>query len=107
VAGKRESIYMQRWLSFHFYNAPLQSDYYYLKLCNEIYNMLRDDNFPDEINPEDIHFLLWYYLSMVYSDDTIISPSIYEWSGHSERIFGILEREYEVAPENFNLKTAV
>lgn len=95
---------MQRWLSFHFYNAPLQSDYYYLKLCNEIYNVLRDDDFPDEINPEDIHFLLWYYLSMLFSDDTIISPLIYEWSDHSERIFEILEREYEVAPESFNLK---
>ncbi len=154
---------MQRWLSFHSYNAPQLSDYYYLKLCNEIYNLLRDDDFPDgeigisdeqkkdlacfitgyfedvisgpglwkafitqvselygtyvpffdpdpeeyypdEINPEDIHFLLWYYLSMVYSDDSIISPSIYEWSDHSERIFEILEREFEVAPENFNLK---
>ncbi len=39
---------MQRWLSFHFYNASQQSDYYYLKLCNEIYNRLRDDDFPDE-----------------------------------------------------------
>ncbi|MBL7111181.1 MAG: DUF3843 family protein [Bacteroidales bacterium] len=160
---KRKSIYMQRWLSFHFYSTPLQSDYYYLKLCNEIYNMLRDDDFPDEeisisdeqkknlacfvtgyfedvisgpglwkafitqvselygtylpffdpdpeeyfpdeINPEDIHFLLWYYLSMVLSDDSIISPLIYEWSDYSNRIFEILEREYETAPENFNLK---
>jgi hypothetical protein len=160
---KRKSIYMQRWLSFHFYSTPLQSDYYYLKLCNEIYNMLRDDDFPDEeisisdeqkknlacfvtgyfedvisgpglwkafitqvselygtylpffdpdpeeyfpdeINPEDIHFLLWYYLSMVLSDDSIISPLIYEWSDYSNRIFDILEREYETAPENFNLK---
>ncbi len=146
----------------HHYSTPLQSDFYYLKLCNEIYNMLEDDDFPDEelslsdeenknlacfitgyfedvisgpglwkafitqvselygtylpffdpdpdeyypdeINPEDIHFLIWYYLSMVY-DDTSISPSIYEWSDHSEGIFEILEREYEVAPENFNLK---
>ena len=39
---------MQRWLSFHFYNAPQQSDFYYLKICNEIYSMLRDDVFPDE-----------------------------------------------------------
>jgi hypothetical protein len=163
VAGKSESIYMQRRLSFHFYNAPLQSDYYYLKLCNEIYNIIRDDDFPDEeiaisdeqkkdlacfitgyfedvisgpglwkafitqvhelygtylpffdpdpeeyypdeINPEDVHFLLWYYISMVYRNDIIINPLIYEWSNHSERIFEVLEREYEVAPENFNLK---
>jgi hypothetical protein len=163
VAGKGASIYMQRWLSFHFYKAPQQSDYYYLKLCNEIYNIIREDDFPDEeiaisdeqkkdlacfiicyfedvisgpglwkafitqvnelygtylpffapdpeeyfldeINPEDIPFLLWYYLSMVYRNDIIINPLIYEWSDHSEGIFEILEREYEVAPENINLK---
>jgi len=163
VARKKESIYMQRWLSFHPYEAPHQSDYYYLKLCNEIYKVLEYDVFPDEeihiseeqkkdlacfiacyfedvisgpglwhafithanelygtylpffdpdpdeyypeeINPEDIHFLLWYYLSMVFRDDSVISPSIYEWSDHSEQIFEILEREYDVAPESFNLK---
>jgi len=37
-------------------------------------------------------------------DDTIINPSIAEWSDHYEEIFEIFEREYEVAPENFNLK---
>ena len=163
VARKKESIDMQRWLSFHPYEMPHQSDYYYLKLCNEIYKILEYGEFPDEeiqiseeqkkdlacfiacyfedvisgpglwyafvtqayelygtylpffdpdpeeyypeeINPEDIHFLLWYYLSMIFCDDTVISPSIYEWSDHSEQIFEILEREYEVAPESFNLK---
>lgn len=153
---------MQRWLSFHSYSAPQQSDFYYLKLCNEIYTMLENEDFPDEelslsdeekkklacfitgyfedvisgpglwkafitqvselygtylpffypdpdeyypdeINPEDIYFLIWYYLSMVH-DDTIINPSIYEWSDLSEEVFQILEREYEEAPENFNLK---
>lgn len=154
---------MQRWLSFHPYPAPQQSDYYYLKLCNEIYKVLEYGDFPneelhiseeqkkdlacfitcyfedvisgpglwhafitqanelygiylpffepdpyeyytEEINPEDIHFLLWYYLSMIFRADSVISPSIYEWSEHSEQIFEILEREYEVAPESFNLK---
>jgi hypothetical protein len=163
MARKKESIYMQRWLSFHPYPAPQQSDYYYLKLCNEIYKVLEYGEFPDEeiqisdeqkkdlacfitcyfedvisgpglwhafitqvkelygtylpffdpdpeeyyaeeINPEDIHFLLWYYLSMIFRDDSVISPSIYEWSEHSEQIFEILEREYEEAPESFNLK---
>ena len=48
MAGRREPIYMKRWLSFHFYNAPQQSDFYYLKLCNEIFSMLEEDDFPDE-----------------------------------------------------------
>jgi hypothetical protein len=163
VARKKESIYMQRWLSFHPYEMPHQSDYYYLELCNEIYKVLGYGEFPDEeiqiseeqkkdlacfiacyfedvisgpglwhafvtqtnelygtylpffdpnpeeyyaeeINPEDIHFLLWYYLSMIFCDDSVISPSFNEWSDHSAQIFEILEREYEVAPESFNLK---
>ena len=60
--------------------------------------------YPEEINPEDIHFLLWYYISMVRDNDTIISPTIYEWSERPEEIFEILEREYESAPENLKLK---
>ena len=94
LAEKREGIFMQRWLAFHHYPSPQQSDFYYLKLCNEIYGLLRDDDFPpdelygtylpffdldpdeyfpDEINIEDVQFLLWYYISMVH-DDTIINP---------------------------------
>ena len=95
---------MQRWLLFQPYSALLQSDFYYLKLCNEIYGSYLpffdsdpEEYYPDEINPEDLRFLLWYYLSMVH-DDTTISPTIYEWSELSEEIFEILEREYESAP---------
>jgi len=41
---------MQRWLAFHPYGAPQQSDFYYLKLCNEIYDLLRGNDFPlDEL----------------------------------------------------------
>ena len=163
MARREESIYMQRWLSFHHYSSPQQSDFYYLKLCNEIYKTLEDDDFPDEelalsddekktlacfitgyfedvisgpglwkaftdqvdelygtrlpffdpdpdeyypdeINPDDINFLLWYFLSMVFRDDTIISPAICEWSELTDEIFEILEREYESAPENLKLK---
>jgi len=50
MARREESIYMKRWLSFHHYSSPQQSDFYYLKLCNEIYKMLEDDDFPDSYN---------------------------------------------------------
>jgi hypothetical protein len=163
VAGNTNSIYMQRWLGFHPYDTPQQSDFYYLKLCNEIFELLRDEDFPDEeiaisdeqkkdlacflvcyfedvisgpglwkaftiqvdelygtylpffdpdpeeyypdeINPEDVYFLLWYYLSMIYRDESIISPTVYEWSDETERIFEILEKEYELAPANLRLQ---
>lgn len=158
-----EPIYIQRWLLFHPYNKAQQSDSYYLKLCNEIFNILKRDvypdedlfisdeekkdlacfitcyfedvisgpglwrafinqvkelygiwlpfydldpneYYPDEINQEDLYFLEWYFLSMVYEHNTLLSPYIYEWSEISDEIFGVLEREYETAPENNNLK---
>lgn len=63
-----------------------------------------DEYFPDEINIEDIYFLIWYFISMTQYDETIISPVALEWSDLSDKIFDILEREYELAPENLRLK---
>ncbi len=33
---KTDKIYMQDWLEFHPYEKPYKSDFYYLKLCNEV-----------------------------------------------------------------------
>ncbi len=63
-----------------------------------------DKYFPDEINIEDIYFLIWYFISMTLYDKTIINPVALEWSDLSDKIFDILEREYELAPENLRLK---
>jgi len=63
-----------------------------------------DDYFPDEINIEDVTFLIWYFISMTQYNETIISPEALEWSDLSDKIFDILEREYELAPENLRLK---
>jgi hypothetical protein len=62
------------------------------------------DYYPDEINIEDISFLIWYYISMTHYDQNIISPEILEWSDLSFRIFDVFEREYEQAPENLKIK---
>ena len=42
------TICMQRWLSFHPYNRAQHCDYYYLKLCNEVYDLFLDEDFPDD-----------------------------------------------------------
>jgi hypothetical protein len=163
MAGKKERIYMDRWLMLHPYRTPAPSDFYYLRLCNEAYSLMEenaylesagllsreemmdlacflicyfedvisgpglwqsftaqvhelygrylpfydldpDDYYPDEINIEDIYFLLWYFISMTQYDESIISPEAPEWSDLPDRIFEILEREYELAPENLKLK---
>jgi len=63
-----------------------------------------EEYFPDEINLEDIHFLFWYYISMVRYDEANVGPHLFEVTTLSEDIFEILEREYEEAPENERLK---
>jgi hypothetical protein len=68
------------------------------------YDLDSDDYYPDEINIEDISFLIWYFISMTQFDENIISPDLIEWSDLSDRIFDIFEREYEQAPENTSLK---
>ncbi len=49
-------------------------------------NLDPNEYFTDEINIEDIYFLLWYYISMTQYDATIISPVIHEWSGPGKGI---------------------
>ena len=50
-----ERVYMDRWLSFHPYKNPSQSDFYYLKLCNEISNILEQPEYEDldELLPQE------------------------------------------------------
>lgn len=63
-----------------------------------------DDYYPDEINMEDIQFLLWYFVSMAEYDKTITSPFMFDGIELPYRLFDLLEREYELAPENQKLK---
>ena len=72
--------------------------------CLPFYDLDPDDYYPDEINIEDISFLIWYFISMTQYDENIINPEVFEWSDLSDRIFEIFEREYELAPENPSLK---
>jgi hypothetical protein len=68
------------------------------------YDLNPDDYYPDEINIEDISFLIWYFISMTHYDENTISPEILEWSDLSFRIFDVFDREYEQATENPKLK---
>jgi len=163
MTKKKERIFMDRWLLFHPYSTPAQTDFYYLRLCNETFSLMEEnaylesagllnreeikdlacfivcyfedvisgpglwqaftvqvkglygtylpfydldpgDYYPDEINIEDIHFLIWYFISMTQYDENIISPEAFEWSDLPDRIIEIFEREYELAPENLRLK---
>lgn len=49
---------------------------------------------PDEINLEDIWFLLWYYISMVRYDEIIVGPLFFEVSTLPEEAERLLYSPY-------------
>ena len=60
--------------------------------------------FNDEINREDVFFLIWYYLSVLYSGRKLFNPESPAIKTLAKKIFGIFEDEYEFAPENVRLQ---
>jgi hypothetical protein len=150
---KKDIIYLDRWLEFHPYSKPVQSDFYYPRLCNEAFGILKehdvlvtgvaihrdelmqlacfivsyfedvisgpglwrtftngvwelygkyipffdsdpDDYYPDEINLEDIQFLLRYFVSMRQYDESVVSPGLFDGLEVSFRLFDLFEEEY-------------
>ncbi len=63
-----------------------------------------DEYFHDEINFEDVCFLIWYYLSNTFYDEKIFLPEAIHIKLLGLSIFEIFDKEYEYAPENNNLK---
>ena len=58
----------------------------------------------NEINVEDIYFLIWYFLSIEYYHETTFSPVFDEILHLGNDIYPIFDREYEFAPENKKLQ---
>lgn len=59
--------------------------------------------YDDEINLEDIKFLIWYFFS-VNQHDEYFAPIEADFDIISNAVFSIFEKEYETAPENEYLK---
>ena len=77
--------------------------------CEQMYGKklpfypLGDNYYPDEINQEDIQFLLWHNLQTVTRTQRIINPTSPVLMLAAEFIYHMLEDEYETAPENERL----
>jgi hypothetical protein len=162
MTAMKDKVLLKDWLAFHPYESAVQSELYYLRICNEILGVLLaegmdywenlldreelkelacfltcyfedvisgpglwrcftaameelydyplpyfrvdKDYLPEEINKEDVCFLLWYFVSMKRGDEFMVSPIFYELSDLPEGTMDILEREYEQAPENRKLQ---
>lgn len=63
-----------------------------------------DDYFDGEINPQDISFLIWHFLSVNYYDDFIYSPSTKFNEYASLAIYDIFDEEWDDAPVNTKLQ---
>ena len=66
------------------------------------YNL--DEYYEEEINPQDISFLIWYFLNTV-QEEKFISPFNDFIVETSEKIIDVFDKELEFAPENEYLKT--
>jgi hypothetical protein len=62
-----------------------------------------EEYFVNEINPEDVYFLVWYYLSSTH-EDLIISPDAYIILNFGDQVYDLFDEVYEYAPENERLK---
>lgn len=62
------------------------------------YTMDENDYFEDEINKEDVQFLLWHFFSLLSRE--IIDPYDPSLADMAQNIFGVLEEEFETAPPN-------
>jgi len=62
-----------------------------------------DEYYPDEINPQDIQFLIWYFISSKFPNE-YLSPLNKDLKEMSLELYEIFDREYETAPENLKLK---
>ena len=61
---------------------------------------IKGDYFPDEINLEDIHFLLWHHIQYLCRGISAINPENPGIEQTAQEIYGLLAEEYETAPEN-------
>ena len=62
-----------------------------------------DDYFADEINPQDVNFLVWHFLSIA-DEDRLHDPFHPAISRFSLCVYELLEAEYETAPQNTEFK---
>lgn len=62
-----------------------------------------DEYYEEEINPQDISFLIWYFLNSV-QEEKFISPFNDFIVETAEKIIDVFDKEWEFAPENEYLK---
>lgn len=68
------------------------------------YPIDEEEYYPDEINLEDVRFLLWHNLQSLRGKKSIVNPENPGIEGAALRVYDLLSDEYETAPENERLQ---
>lgn len=63
--------------------------------------------YPDEINEADIKFLLWHHAQYRIMDDRVLNPIFGRLDFTAQKIYSLLEKEYETAPEDERFHNAI
>lgn len=151
-----QNIKFKHWMKFHPYLDSVQSDFYYCKLANKLYDTWRfsliknsfddltrenislnvaayfedvvseiglwrsftrnnkerygkylpfyfineDDYYTDEINIQDIQFIIWSVLQRDSIEETLLNPENPAIADLALRFYDILDKEFEKAPIN-------
>lgn len=75
------------------------------KLYNKRLPFYNTENYvEEEINPQDIQFLIWYFTNTMH-DKVFIDPYHEAFEGLSKSIYDVFNDEWEYAPENERLKS--
>ncbi len=69
------------------------------------YNL--DHYFEDEINQQDIAFLLWHHLQQYFIEDIVLFPCSKYISNAASEIYELFDSEFDTAPENTTYKKYV
>ncbi|OQA62921.1 MAG: hypothetical protein BWY38_03234 [Ignavibacteria bacterium ADurb.Bin266] len=155
----KNQIYINDWLILKPYDKQVPTDFYYLKISNEVKDVISkkelglnkfleskdivtlscfltsyfediisethiwnsfvnihkrlygktlpfyhvDDYYEDEINPQDICFLIWYFLNTFQKDKFVIPFNSFILYA-AEKVYDIFDKHWEYAPENEQLK---
>ena len=65
---------------------------------------LDDNYYPDEINLEDVNFILWHCIQYWNMGKTVYNPENHGLAKLAKEIYTLLDHEYETAPENERLQ---
>lgn len=63
--------------------------------------------FPDEVNEEDVSFLLWHFTNTIFHDDRFYDPDSYSIINLATKLFDVFEGEFEQAPINSEWREAL